>query len=147
MLDDDLNAMLGDFGLARMSDHFKNPATTFVAGTYGFIAPEVSMTGKYTAKSMCYRLELFVFRLSVVERCMMSRLLCSHPKLDDRPTMHGVLEILARRVELPVVPRTKPEGDHYAYPYKNKERKLFLSDSGRRLSSVTCRTQYHLHAV
>ncbi|KAL3694650.1 hypothetical protein R1sor_008301 [Riccia sorocarpa] len=180
MLDDDLNAMLGDFGLARMSDHFKNPATTFVAGTYGFIAPEVSMTGKYTLKSdvfsfgavclevVCGRrvyddtypveetlLVDFVWRklsedqlLSVVDRrleggfeveeveaVLLLGLLCSHPKPDDRPTMHGVLEILAGRVELPVVPRTKPEGDHYAYPYKNKERKLFLSNSGRRLSS------------
>ncbi|KAL3689500.1 hypothetical protein R1sor_015809 [Riccia sorocarpa] len=179
MLDDDLNAMLGDFGLARMSDHFKNPATTSVAGTYGFIAPEVSYTGKYTVKSdvfsfgavclevVCGRrvyddsypvdetlLVDFVWRklsedqlLSVVDRrlegefeidheevqaVLLLGLLCSHPKPDERPTMQGVMEILAGSVELPVhvFPKTKPEGGHYAYPYQNKERRLFLSDVG-----------------
>ncbi|KAL3690159.1 hypothetical protein R1sor_016468 [Riccia sorocarpa] len=174
MLDDDLNALLGDFGLARMSDHFQNLATTCVAGTYGYIAPEVAMTGKYTVKSdvfsfgavclevVCgrkvydesYPLEEnllvdFVWRklsegdlLSVVDRrlegefeieevkvVLLLGLLCSHPKPSERPTMQRVTEILAGSVELPAIPKSKPEGDHYAYPYLNKERKLFLSDT------------------
>ncbi|KAL2633788.1 hypothetical protein R1flu_005267 [Riccia fluitans] len=182
MLDNDLNAMLGDFGLARMSDHFQKPATTCVAGTYGYIAPEVPMTGKYTVKSdvfafgavclevVCGRkvydentyqdgdeilLVDHVWRklsedklLSVVDRrlenvhevqeveaVLLLGLLCSHPKPSERPTMHMVLEILAGSVELPAIPKTKPEGEYYAFPYQNKEKRLFLSDSGRRISS------------
>ncbi|KAG6549390.1 hypothetical protein Mapa_009109 [Marchantia paleacea] len=54
MLDQDFNAMLGDFGLARMVDHSQNPATTLVAGTYGYIAPEVPSSGKFTDKTDVY---------------------------------------------------------------------------------------------
>ncbi|KAG6557521.1 hypothetical protein Mapa_000795 [Marchantia paleacea] len=51
MLDEDFNAMLGDFGLARMVDRRQNPATTLVAGTYGYIAPEAPASGKFTEKT------------------------------------------------------------------------------------------------
>ncbi|KAG6547275.1 hypothetical protein Mapa_011211 [Marchantia paleacea] len=54
LLDDDFNAMLGDFGLARMMDRHQAPDTTRVAGTYGFIAPEVPSTGKFTDKTDVY---------------------------------------------------------------------------------------------
>ncbi|KAL3678815.1 hypothetical protein R1sor_021771 [Riccia sorocarpa] len=54
MLDKDYNAMLGDFGLARMVDRHQNPATTMVAGTYGYIAPEVPVTGRFTDKTDVY---------------------------------------------------------------------------------------------
>ncbi|KAL3690155.1 hypothetical protein R1sor_016464 [Riccia sorocarpa] len=81
MLDDDLNAMLGDFGLARMSDNFRNPTTTGVAGTYGFIAPEVAMTGKYTVKS-----DVFSFGAVCLE------VVCGRRVYDD---MYPVDEILS----------------------------------------------------
>ncbi|BBN05885.1 protein MpRLK-Pelle_L-LEC7 [Marchantia polymorpha subsp. ruderalis] len=51
MLDDDFQAVLGDFGLARASRHSKDPPTTSVAGTHGYIAPEALLTGKYTVKT------------------------------------------------------------------------------------------------
>ncbi|KAG6545907.1 hypothetical protein Mapa_012562 [Marchantia paleacea] len=54
MLDQDFNAMLGDFGLARMVDRHQNPATTMVAGTFGYIAPEVPVTGRFTDKTDVY---------------------------------------------------------------------------------------------
>ncbi|KAG6553974.1 hypothetical protein Mapa_004891 [Marchantia paleacea] len=41
LLDEDFNAMIGDFGLARKVDHHQDVATTKVAGTYGYINPEV----------------------------------------------------------------------------------------------------------
>ncbi|KAL2632018.1 hypothetical protein R1flu_016704 [Riccia fluitans] len=54
MLDDEFNAKLGDFGLARLVDHSRNAATTLVAGTYGYIAPEATVTGKFTDKTDVY---------------------------------------------------------------------------------------------
>ncbi|BBN10154.1 protein MpRLK-Pelle_L-LEC15 [Marchantia polymorpha subsp. ruderalis] len=54
MLDQDFNAMLGDFGLARMADHSQYPATTQIAGTIGYIAPEVAGSGKFTDKTDVY---------------------------------------------------------------------------------------------
>ncbi|XP_051128747.1 L-type lectin-domain containing receptor kinase VII.1-like [Andrographis paniculata] len=46
LLDKDMNARLGDFGLARMHDHDKAAGTTRVVGTVGYLAPEVVRNGK-----------------------------------------------------------------------------------------------------
>ncbi|KAG6549392.1 hypothetical protein Mapa_009111 [Marchantia paleacea] len=54
MLNEEFSAMLGDFGLARMVDRHENPATTIVAGTFGYIAPEVPGSGKFTEKTDVY---------------------------------------------------------------------------------------------
>ncbi|KAG6550255.1 hypothetical protein Mapa_008215 [Marchantia paleacea] len=54
LLDEEFNAMLGDFGLARKVDHHQDLATTKVAGTYGYIAPEVPATQKFTEKTDVY---------------------------------------------------------------------------------------------
>ncbi|KAG0603070.1 hypothetical protein M758_10G064000 [Ceratodon purpureus] len=51
MLDDEYNPKLGDFGLARLVDHEKHAATTMVAGTFGYIAPEAAGSGKFTDKT------------------------------------------------------------------------------------------------
>ncbi|KAL2484923.1 putative L-type lectin-domain containing receptor kinase VI.1 [Abeliophyllum distichum] len=46
LIDGDMNARLGDFGLARLYDHGQNSHTTNVVGTIGYIAPELTRTGK-----------------------------------------------------------------------------------------------------
>ncbi|CAM6102642.1 unnamed protein product [Calypogeia fissa] len=51
MLDHEWNAKLGDFGLARLVDHHRVAATTNVAGTMGYIAPEVIAEGRFTEKA------------------------------------------------------------------------------------------------
>ncbi|ERN07988.1 hypothetical protein AMTRI_Chr08g203530 [Amborella trichopoda] len=51
LLDTDMNSRLGDFGLARSCDHGTNMHTTHVVGSLGYLAPEVSRTGKYTTYS------------------------------------------------------------------------------------------------
>ncbi|KAF5821125.1 putative protein kinase RLK-Pelle-L-LEC family [Helianthus annuus] len=48
LLDADLNAKLGDFGLARFSNNGKEAKTTHLAGTLGYIAPELARKGKAT---------------------------------------------------------------------------------------------------
>ncbi|KAH9564828.1 hypothetical protein CY35_04G045700 [Sphagnum magellanicum] len=49
MLDKDFNACLGDFGLARLIEQSKEVAdTTLVAGTVGYLAPELARIGKAT---------------------------------------------------------------------------------------------------
>ncbi|KAG6550384.1 hypothetical protein Mapa_008347 [Marchantia paleacea] len=48
LLDEEFNAMLGDFGLARKVNHHEDVATTKIAGTYGYIAPEIPATQKFT---------------------------------------------------------------------------------------------------
>ncbi|KAK9077265.1 hypothetical protein SSX86_005602 [Deinandra increscens subsp. villosa] len=46
MLDSNFNVKLGDFGLAKLVDHEKGSQTTMLAGTLGYMAPEIVTTGK-----------------------------------------------------------------------------------------------------
>jgi len=62
LLDSEFNARLGDFGLARLCDHSKNPETTRVMGTLGYIAPELTRTGKATPSS-----DVFSFGVLLLE--------------------------------------------------------------------------------
>ncbi|RVW76519.1 L-type lectin-domain containing receptor kinase IV.2 [Vitis vinifera] len=48
LLDADMSPRLGDFGLARLYDHGKEACTTHIVGTLGYMAPELSRTGKAT---------------------------------------------------------------------------------------------------
>ncbi|PVH62904.1 hypothetical protein PAHAL_3G427800 [Panicum hallii] len=48
LLGADMAARLGDFGLARLYEHGADPATTRVAGTLGYMAPELTFTSRAT---------------------------------------------------------------------------------------------------
>ncbi|KAL8170874.1 hypothetical protein V2J09_022678 [Rumex salicifolius] len=54
MLDLNFNPKLGDFGLARLTDHDAGLQTTAVAGTPGYLAPECLLTGKFSKESDVY---------------------------------------------------------------------------------------------
>ncbi|XP_057478269.1 L-type lectin-domain containing receptor kinase IX.1-like isoform X2 [Actinidia eriantha] len=63
MLDSDYNAHLGDFGLARLLQNEAASVTTMIAGTPGYLAPEVSFTGKATAESDVYSFGMVVLEV------------------------------------------------------------------------------------
>ncbi|KAM3194462.1 hypothetical protein ACQJBY_070874 [Aegilops geniculata] len=48
LLGADMGARLGDFGLARLHEHGAAPGTTRVAGTLGYMAPELTVTSRAT---------------------------------------------------------------------------------------------------
>ncbi|KAJ7950024.1 Lectin receptor-like kinase [Quillaja saponaria] len=54
LIDADMNARLGDFGLARLCDHGQMSHTTNVVGTIGYIAPELVRTGQASTSSDVY---------------------------------------------------------------------------------------------
>uniref|UniRef100_A0ACD5Y6F9 Uncharacterized protein n=1 Tax=Avena sativa TaxID=4498 RepID=A0ACD5Y6F9_AVESA len=62
LLDDDMNGRLGDFGLARLHDHGADAHTTRVAGTCGYIAPELARLGKATKAT-----DVFAFGVFTIE--------------------------------------------------------------------------------
>eukprot|EP01018_Ginkgo_biloba_P000284 Gb_33873 [translate_table: standard] len=62
LLDSDLTAALGDFGLARLYGHSENPQTTRVVGTLGYISPELVQTGKATPST-----DVFSFGVLLLE--------------------------------------------------------------------------------
>lgn len=62
MLDSEFNAHLGDFGLARLI-HNDPSVMTMVAGTIGYLAPEVTYTGRATPESDVYSFGMVVIEL------------------------------------------------------------------------------------
>ncbi|WVZ66606.1 hypothetical protein U9M48_015799 [Paspalum notatum var. saurae] len=54
LLDTNYNAYLSDFGLARLLGNSETHATTGVAGTFGYVAPEYAMTCRVSDKADVY---------------------------------------------------------------------------------------------
>ncbi|WMV22733.1 hypothetical protein MTR67_016118 [Solanum verrucosum] len=70
LLDDNFEAHVADFGLAKLAQDAESHITTRVMGTFGYMAPEYASTGKLTEKSDVYSfgvvlLELITGRKSV----------------------------------------------------------------------------------
>ncbi|KAH7673635.1 Non-specific serine/threonine protein kinase protein [Dioscorea alata] len=68
LLDSELNGRLGDFGLARLYDHDMDPQTTQVAGTMGYIAPELARTGRPTTLTDVFAFGVFVLEVACGRR-------------------------------------------------------------------------------
>ncbi|CAO2840738.1 unnamed protein product [Amaranthus hypochondriacus] len=68
LLDAEMNARLGDFGLARLYDHNNDPRTTHVVGTIGYIAPEVSRTHKPTTSTDVFSFGMFLLEVGCGRR-------------------------------------------------------------------------------
>lgn len=62
LLDDYCEAVVGDFGLAKLLDHSASHITTAVRGTVGHIAPEYLSTGQSSEKT-----DVFSFGILLLE--------------------------------------------------------------------------------
>ncbi|XP_038999427.1 protein NSP-INTERACTING KINASE 3-like [Hibiscus syriacus] len=62
LLDEDFEAVVGDFGLAKLLDHQDSHVTTTVRGTVGHIAPEYLSTGQSSEKT-----DVFGFGILLLE--------------------------------------------------------------------------------
>lgn len=63
LLDKDMHARLGDFGLARMHHHGQLASTTIVVGTVGYMAPEVVQTGRASVQTDVYGFGILVLEV------------------------------------------------------------------------------------
>ncbi|WOH15366.1 hypothetical protein DCAR_0934904 [Daucus carota subsp. sativus] len=63
LLDDEYNAYLSDFGLSRLLGISDTHATTSVAGTYGYVAPEYALTGRLSEKTDVYSYGVMLLEL------------------------------------------------------------------------------------
>ncbi|EYU28868.1 hypothetical protein MIMGU_mgv1a020498mg [Erythranthe guttata] len=70
LLDNDNNAYLSDFGLSRSLPTNATHATTRVAGTYGYIAPEYALTGRITNKADVYSYGVVLLELMSDKRAL-----------------------------------------------------------------------------
>nr|QEO19165.1 putative L-type lectin-domain containing receptor kinase IV.1-like isoform X1 [Cymbidium ensifolium] len=68
LLDAEFNGKLGDFGLARLHDRGSNLQTTRVVGTLGYLAPELSRSGKSTTCSDVFGFGAFLLEVACGKR-------------------------------------------------------------------------------
>ncbi|XP_077238956.1 L-type lectin-domain containing receptor kinase IV.1-like [Tasmannia lanceolata] len=68
LLDHEFNGRLGDFGLSRLYDHGTDPQTTRMAGTLGYMAPELSRTGKATTSTDVFSFGAFILEVACGRR-------------------------------------------------------------------------------
>ncbi|XP_008785542.2 L-type lectin-domain containing receptor kinase SIT2-like [Phoenix dactylifera] len=68
LIDAEFNGKLGDFGLARLHTRGTNPQTTHIVGTLGYLAPEISKTGKATTSSDVYAFGAFLLEVACGRR-------------------------------------------------------------------------------
>ncbi|KAL5082211.1 hypothetical protein RYX36_010632 [Vicia faba] len=116
LLDKDMNARLGDFGLALMHEHHGQVAsTTKVLGTLGYIAPEVIRTGRASTMS-----DVFGFGILLLE------VICGRRPIEELKP--GLIEwvrslMLVSQLHNAVDERLKARG---GYPIEEAERLLHL---------------------
>lgn len=63
LLDGDYEAKIGDFGVARFADKSQINGYSFLAGTHGYIAPELAYTTEITEKSDVYSFGVVLLEL------------------------------------------------------------------------------------
>ncbi|XP_042499073.1 LRR receptor-like serine/threonine-protein kinase RPK2 [Macadamia integrifolia] len=70
LLDEEHNAYLSDFGLARLLEVFETHATTDVAGTFGYVAPEYATTCRVSEKADVYSYGVVLLELMSGKRTL-----------------------------------------------------------------------------
>ncbi|KAI3445255.1 hypothetical protein Pfo_001920 [Paulownia fortunei] len=126
LLDENLNARISDFGLARMLEGDQTTARTRrVVGTYGYMAPEYVFDGNFSIKSDVFSMGVVILEIvsgkknrslrhpayhhNLLEQaCIQVGLLCVQNLAEDRPVMASVLLMLS--TEDTALPRPKKPG-------------------------------------
>jgi somatic embryogenesis receptor kinase 1 len=78
LLDEDFEAVVGDFGLAKLLDHRDSHVTTAVRGTVGHIAPEYLSTGQSSEKTDVFGYGVLLLELITGQRVFEVGRLSSH---------------------------------------------------------------------
>ncbi|KAI5079089.1 hypothetical protein GOP47_0006760 [Adiantum capillus-veneris] len=103
LLDADMNAKVGDFGLARLFERGENPHTTRVVGTLGYLAPEFARTGKANTSTDVYSFGILLLEIVAGRHPIEHRVSVEDFLLVDRVLdlyMKGrFLEIVDRRLD------------------------------------------------
>lgn len=68
LLDEEFEAVVGDFGLAKLMDYKDTHVTTAVRGTIGHIAPEYLATGKSSEKTDVFGYGILLLELITGQR-------------------------------------------------------------------------------
>jgi hypothetical protein len=99
LLDGEMNARLGDFGLSRLYDHGIDPQSTHVVGTIGYLAPELACTGKVTPLIDVFAFGIFILEVVCGQRPIEQDIREEQPMLVDRVLAHWHNESLIEIVD------------------------------------------------
>ncbi|EAZ02667.1 hypothetical protein OsI_24779 [Oryza sativa Indica Group] len=83
LLDEEINARLGDFGLARLYDHGTDMQTTRLVGTIGYLAPELLQKGKASPLTDVFAFGIFVLEVTCGRRPIEHKMNSDQLKLVD----------------------------------------------------------------
>ncbi|GJU82121.1 somatic embryogenesis receptor kinase 2 [Tanacetum coccineum] len=106
LLDDKFEAVVGDFGLAKLMDYKDTHVTTAVRGTIGHIAPEYLSTGKSSEKTDVFGYGIMLLELITGQRAFDLARLANDDDVMLLDWVKGLLK--ERRVEMLVDPDLKP---------------------------------------
>ncbi|CAH8363849.1 unnamed protein product [Eruca vesicaria subsp. sativa] len=94
LLDDDFEAQVADFGLAKLNDSTQTHVSTRVMGTFGYLAPEYAQSGKLTDRS-----DVFSFGVVLLELVTGRKPVDQYQPLGEeslvewaRPLLHQAIE-------------------------------------------------------
>ncbi|RLM85063.1 hypothetical protein C2845_PM04G07330 [Panicum miliaceum] len=103
LLNGDMNGRLGDFGLARLYNHGTEPQTTRMAGTFGYIAPELARTGKSSPLTDVFAFGVLLLEITCGRRPIEGRAQDTPFILVDWVTEHwhtgSLMEAMDRRLQ------------------------------------------------
>ncbi|AAF04882.1 putative protein kinase; 6068-8907 [Arabidopsis thaliana] len=94
LLDDEFEAQVADFGLAKLNDSTQTHVSTRVMGTFGYLAPEYAQSGKLTDRS-----DVFSFGVVLLELITGRKPVDQYQPLGEeslvewaRPLLHKAIE-------------------------------------------------------
>uniref|UniRef100_A0A0E0AUB0 non-specific serine/threonine protein kinase n=1 Tax=Oryza glumipatula TaxID=40148 RepID=A0A0E0AUB0_9ORYZ len=143
LLDSDMNAKIGDFGIAKTISPARQQ-DTYVSGTFGYIAPEYLRGGILSTKAWdlwrtgrsaelldaALRNEA---RIAEITSCIQIALLCVQKDPADRPSM---LDVLAMLRDEKIVAAPKKPGDLLLGEETSGETAHWFASSGATCSST-----------
>uniref|UniRef100_R7VYZ9 non-specific serine/threonine protein kinase n=1 Tax=Aegilops tauschii TaxID=37682 RepID=R7VYZ9_AEGTA len=94
LLDNNFEAQVSDFGLARLAADSNTHVTTRVMGTFGYLAPEYALSGKLTAKS-----DLYSFGVVLLELITGRKPVDSSQPLGDESLVEWARPFLSQAIE------------------------------------------------
>nr|CDM84020.1 unnamed protein product [Triticum aestivum] len=94
LLDNNYEAQVSDFGLARLAADSNTHVTTRVMGTFGYLAPEYALSGKLTAKS-----DLYSFGVVLLELITGRKPVDSSQPLGDESLVEWARPFLSQAIE------------------------------------------------